>query len=46
MKLNQRFLKPLESELKYIEISDDKRNKKIVITEKGRVVLNIFKYLI
>ncbi|MBN1216324.1 MAG: hypothetical protein JXA99_12895 [Candidatus Lokiarchaeota archaeon] len=46
MKLNQRFLKPLASQLKYLEISKDKRNKKIYITEKGQIVLNIFKYLI
>ncbi len=46
MKLNQRFLKPLAKELKYIRISKDKRNKKFFITEKGQLVLQIFKYLI
>ncbi|MHA1439846.1 MAG: HFX_2341 family transcriptional regulator domain-containing protein [Promethearchaeota archaeon] len=46
MKLNQKFLKPLNSKLNYINISKDKRNKKIYITEKGNIVLKIFKYLI
>ncbi len=46
MKINQRFLNPLARDLNYIKISEDKRNKKIVITEKGKIILKIFKYLI
>jgi hypothetical protein len=46
MKLNQRFLKPMTEELNYIKISDHKRNKKIFITNTGRIVLEIFKFLI
>jgi len=46
MKLDHNFLKPLATELNYIEISKDKRNKKIFLTEKGKVVLDIFKYLV
>jgi predicted transcriptional regulator len=46
MKLNHRYLKPLASELNYIEISKDKRNKKIFITDKGKIILSIFRYLI
>lgn len=45
MKINQRFLKPLADELKYIKISKDKRNKKILLTKKGKIILKIFKYL-
>lgn len=46
MTLNQRYLNPLEKDLKYIEISDDKRNKKIFLTDEGERVLKIFKYYI
>lgn len=40
------LLKPLNNDLKYIKISDDKRNKKVYITDKGLQILDIFKYLI
>ena len=46
MKVNKRFLEPLANQLGYIEISKDKRNKKIFITEKGKNILKIFRYLI
>ncbi|MHA1252852.1 MAG: DUF6293 family protein [Candidatus Helarchaeota archaeon] len=46
MMANKRYLDPLEKELQYITISEDKRNKKICLTENGRNVLEIFKYLI
>lgn len=46
MALNQRYLNPLEKQLKYIKISDDKRNKKITPTEEGKNILKIFKYFI
>ena len=40
------FLEPLVRKLKYIKISDDKRNKKVFLTEIGKDVLKIFKFLI
>lgn len=40
------LLGPLVKDLKYIEISDDKRNKKVFLTEVGKKVLEIFKILI
>jgi len=46
MALNQRFLNPLEKQLKFINVSDDKRNKKISLTEEGLNILKIFKYYI
>jgi len=46
MKLNHAYLNPLSLELKCIEISDDKRNKKIYLTPTGKNMLEIFKYLI
>jgi len=46
MALNQRYLNPLEKQLKFINISDDKRNKKISLTEEGLNILKIFKYYI
>ena len=45
MKSNK-FLEPLVKDLKYIEISDDKRNKKVFLTDIGKKVLEIFKILI
>lgn len=41
-----KFLCPIVKEMKYIRISDDKRNKKIYLTEVGKDILKIFKYLI
>ncbi len=46
MKVNKRFIEPLANQLGYIEISKDKKNKKITITEKGKTILKIFRYLI
>ncbi len=46
MKVNKRFLEPLANKLGYIKISDDKRNKKITITKKGKIILEIFRYWI
>lgn len=43
---SHKFLEPLVDQLKYIKISDDKRNKKVFLTEKGRDILKIFKFLI
>ena len=40
------FLDPLIADLNYIELSNDKRNKKVFLTEKGREVLKIFKFYI
>ncbi|MBA7516004.1 hypothetical protein ES705_08049 [subsurface metagenome] len=40
------FLNPLIKTLKYIELSDDHRNKKVFINERGEDVLQIFKFLI
>jgi len=41
---SKKYLNRLDSELNCINISDDKRNKKIYITKTGTEVLNIFKY--
>ncbi len=41
-----KFLEPLVNEMKYIKISDDKRNKKVYLTEVGKDILKIFKFLI
>ncbi|MHA1758852.1 MAG: DUF6293 family protein, partial [Promethearchaeota archaeon] len=46
MMANKRFLDPLEKELQYITLSKDKRNKKIYLTNDGKNVLEIFKYLL
>ncbi|KKM21564.1 hypothetical protein LCGC14_1634180 [marine sediment metagenome] len=43
---NTKFLEPLVKEMKYIKISDDKRNKKVYLTEVGKDILKIFKFLI
>ena len=40
------FLEPLVKEMNYIKISDDKRNKKVYLTEVGKDILKIFKFLI
>jgi len=45
MALNQQYIIPLKQKWKYIEESDDKRNKKISLTKLGREALEIFKYL-
>lgn len=45
MKSNK-FLEPLVYEMKYIKISDEKRNKKVYLTEIGKDILKIFKFLI
>jgi len=45
-KIDKNFLETLKNELNYIRISEDKKNKKVFITEKGDIVLKIFKYLI
>ncbi|MBD3255098.1 MAG: hypothetical protein GF383_08385 [Candidatus Lokiarchaeota archaeon] len=39
-----KYFNHLEKELKFIKISDDKRNKKIFLTKKGQDILDIFKY--
>lgn len=41
---SKKYLNRLESDLNYINISDDKRNKKIYLTKTGKEVLNIFKF--
>lgn len=46
MALNQRYLNPLEKQWDFIEISEDKRNKKIFLTEEGKKILKIFRYYI
>jgi len=38
------YLQPIIKDLRYIKISDDKRNKKVFITKRGEQVLQIFKY--
>ena len=43
---SRNFLGPIVNELKYIKISDDKRNKKVYLTPIGNDVLKIFKFLI
>ena len=45
MALNQQYIIPLKQKWKYIDESDDKRNKKITITKMGFEILEIFKYL-
>jgi predicted transcriptional regulator len=40
------FFGPLIEDLNYIELSDDKRNKKVFLTQKGKDILKIFKYYI
>ena len=45
MKSNK-FLEPLISQMNYIKISDDKRNKKVSLTQVGKDILKIFKFLI
>ncbi len=40
------FLDPLVNDLKYIKISDEKRNKKVFLTSIGKEILEIFKFLI
>ncbi len=46
MNFNQKYGKILVDQLKYIEISSDKRNKKVNLTDTGKHVCAIFKYLI
>ena len=41
-----KFLEPLVRDLKYIKISEDKRNKKVFLTQRGKDILKIFKFLI
>ncbi|MGV9173204.1 MAG: DUF6293 family protein, partial [Promethearchaeia archaeon] len=43
---SKKYFEPLEKELGYINISDDRRNKKVRITDTGKEILQIFKYLI
>ena len=43
---SRNFLEPLVKELKYIKISNDRRNKKVSLTSIGREILKIFKFLI
>ncbi len=43
---SRKYLKPMNEKLNFINISDDKRNKKIYITELGKEVIEIFKYQI
>jgi len=43
---SRNFLEPLVKELKYIKISDEKRNKKVFLTSIGIEILKIFKFLI
>jgi len=43
---SRKYLNPMDQELNFIDISDDKRNKKIFITDLGKEVLQIFKYQI
>ncbi len=43
---SKKILSILANELKYIEISEDKRNKKILLTDIGKSILEIFKFLI
>ncbi|MBN2156747.1 MAG: hypothetical protein JW776_11960 [Candidatus Lokiarchaeota archaeon] len=39
------FLRPLSKTLEYIEISSDTRNKKVMLSEKGKKLIQIFHYL-
>ena len=41
-----KFLEPLKKDLRYIKISDDKRNKKVYLTPNGKIINKIFKFLI
>ena len=41
-----KFLEPMVNKMKCIKISDDKRNKKVYLTEVGEDILKIFKFLI
>ncbi len=43
---NQKFVKILVGDLKYIEISNEKRNKRVTLTNIGKHVCDIFRYLI
>ncbi|MFO8017138.1 MAG: DUF6293 family protein [Promethearchaeia archaeon] len=43
---SKKYFEPLEDQLGYIEISDDKRNKKIRLTKTGKDILKIFKHLV
>lgn len=43
---SKKFFDPLEKELSYIQISDDRRNKKVRLTPTGKQILQIFQYLI
>ena len=43
---SRNFLEPLVKELRYIKISDEKRNKKVFLTSIGIEILKIFKFLI
>lgn len=43
---SRNFLEPLVKELKYIKISDERRNKKVFLTSIGIEILKIFKFLI
>ena len=38
------YLQPIIKDLRYIKLSDDKRNKKVFITKRGEQILQIFKY--
>lgn len=40
------ILNPLIKDLKYIELTDDKRNKKVFLTDRGKDILDIFKFLV
>ncbi|TXT67025.1 MAG: hypothetical protein BAJALOKI1v1_210027 [Promethearchaeota archaeon] len=41
---SQKYLQPMDKELKVIKISKEKRNKKIRLTDKGKNLLEIFRY--
>ncbi len=41
---SQKYIDALKRELRYIKISNDKRNKKVFLTDFGKEVLEIFKY--
>ncbi|TXT58308.1 MAG: hypothetical protein BAJALOKI2v1_400040 [Promethearchaeota archaeon] len=43
---SRKYLDPLENDLNYIEISNDKRNKKVFLSETGKEILQIFEHLI
>ncbi len=46
MAMNQQFIFPLRDNWNYIEVSDEKRNQKITLTDTGVEALQIFKYFI